>query len=105
MIVNGEYKDDPQKKTPLGKLIHDFNCRKADDMNYSILADRVRYFKEDEEGVATMCKIIEDIVNEEKKATAIKLLEKGLSVEDIASVLRITVDKVEEFINGEVILA
>ena len=32
-------------------------------MNYSVLADRVRYFKEDE-GVSTMCKAMEDMRNE-----------------------------------------
>ena len=33
-------------------------------MKYKILADRVRYFKEDEKGVATMCKAMEDMRNE-----------------------------------------
>jgi len=51
-----------------------------------------------------MCKAIEDIVNEEikeeKKATAIKMLEEGLPIEQIARILRLTADKVEELING-----
>ena len=31
--------------------MHDFSCTNPKDMYYKILADRVRYFKEDEEGV------------------------------------------------------
>lgn len=33
-------------------------------MNYEALAKRARYYKQDEKGVATMCKIMEDIRNE-----------------------------------------
>ena len=51
IYVNLQIKDE----SALGKLMHDFSCTDAKDMKYKILADRVRYFKEDEEGVATMC--------------------------------------------------
>ena len=44
--------------------MYDFSCTNAEDMNYSVLADRVRYFKEDEKGVSTMCKAMEDMRNE-----------------------------------------
>ena len=30
--------------------MHDFFCTDPDDMNYKELADKVRYFKEDEKG-------------------------------------------------------
>ena len=33
-------------------------------MYYEVLADRVHYFKEDEKGVAVMCKAMEDMRNE-----------------------------------------
>ena len=33
-------------------------------MNYQQLAKKVRYFKEDEKGVAAMCKVMEDMRNE-----------------------------------------
>ena len=36
-----------------GKLMHDFFCIDPDDMNYKKLADKVRYFKEDEKGRGT----------------------------------------------------
>ena len=60
LYVNAQMKDD----TALGQLMHDFACTSADEMHYQILADRVRYFKEDAEGVAAMCKIMEDMKNE-----------------------------------------
>ena len=47
-----------------GKLMHDFFCTDPDDMHYKELADKVRYFKEDEKGVAVMCKVMEDMRNE-----------------------------------------
>ena len=34
------------------------------DKKYKELADKVRYFKEDEKGVAAMCKVMEDMRNE-----------------------------------------
>lgn len=43
IYVNSQIKG----KTALGKLMHDFTCTDPDDMNYSVLAQRVRYFKED----------------------------------------------------------
>ncbi len=50
-------------------------------MKYKILADRVRYFKEDEKGVATMCKAMEEMrneaVKEERVEVARQLLELG----------------------------
>ena len=52
IYVNGA---DKNASTELGKLMHDFFCTNADDMHYKELADKVRYFKEDEKGVATMC--------------------------------------------------
>ena len=44
IYVNSQIRDD----TSLGKLMHDFACIEAKDMFYPVLADRVRYFKEDE---------------------------------------------------------
>jgi len=63
VYVNGAYEDE---STPLGKLVHDFRCTRAEDMYYPILRERVRYFKEEPEGVAHMCKAIEDFA--EKRA-------------------------------------
>lgn len=53
IYVNGSYTD---VSTELRQLMADFSCTDAEQMHYQILANRVRYFKEDTEGVATMCK-------------------------------------------------
>ena len=58
IYVNAAYQDD----TPLGRLMHDFFCEAPDDMHYSVLANRARFFKENERGASTMCKLIEDLV-------------------------------------------
>ena len=57
LYVNGEYCGDDE----LGKLMYDFNCTDADDMNYELMAERTRYLKEDPEGVRMMCKAMEDM--------------------------------------------
>ncbi len=44
--------------------MHDFSCTDAKDMHYKILADRVRYFKEDAKGVEVMCRTLEDMRKE-----------------------------------------
>ena len=68
IFVNSQIQDE----TALGKLMHDFRCTKADDMNYSVLAQRVRYFKENEEGAIKMTKAMEERIKEaEAKAAAI----------------------------------
>lgn len=88
LYVNAKYQDD----TPLGKLMHDFSCTNPSDMNYEVLAKRARYFKEDKEGVITMCQAMEDLIKEEKIDIAIKMLQDGdLSVERIADYLGLTV--------------
>ena len=54
IYVNSQIKDE----TKLGRLMHDFSCTDAKDMYNKVLADRVRYFKEDERGVEIMCQIM-----------------------------------------------
>ena len=77
IYVNGKY----EGNDPIGDLMHDFHCKKADDMKNKILADRVRYLKEDEKGVKHMCRIMEDFEKEVKEEQtielAVKLLESG----------------------------
>ena len=56
MYVNGEYRGD----NPLGKLMHDFSTANADEMYFKELADKIRFFKQDEEGVQMASKIVEE---------------------------------------------
>ena len=58
-----------------------------------------RYFKEDKEGVAAMCKVMEDMVLEEitenKKEIALSMINDGvLSLEKIASYVGLTVEEI-----------
>lgn len=55
--VNGEYRGDDE----IGRLMHDFNCHDAEDMNYDLLANRTRYLKENPKGVTDMCRSMEDM--------------------------------------------
>ncbi len=44
-----------------------------------------------------MCKMVEDLMKEEKKNTAIKMLaKKKLSIEDIAEITELTIEEVKE---------
>ena len=65
-----------QDETELGKLMSDFFCTDANDMNYKVLADRVRYFKEDEKGVASMSRVFEEIAREAAEKAARETAEK-----------------------------
>ena len=59
LYVNGSRKDD----TPLGKLMQDFSNTDPHSMNYKVLSERTRYFKE-EGGVAVMCRAMEEMRKE-----------------------------------------
>lgn len=47
IYVNGNYQNED---SPIGKLVHDFDCKKSEDMFYPILAKQIHYFKETEGG-------------------------------------------------------
>jgi len=67
VYVNGSYKGND----PIGKLMHDFKCKKSKDMHYKELADGVKHFKE-EGGRKMVCEAVEEYA--EKKA-----IEAGIS--------------------------
>ena len=85
-----------QDDTPLGRLMHDFHCTNPSDMYYHDLAARARYFKEDDEGVRTMCKAMEDMRNEtEKKAkteVAMEMLKEHLPIAQVARITKLSID-------------
>ncbi|MDO4921591.1 MAG: Rpn family recombination-promoting nuclease/putative transposase [Phascolarctobacterium sp.] len=64
IYVNGNCR---YEQTALSRLMHDFFCTNASDMHYHELKQRVKYLKETEEGVQTMCKIMEDLVEDVRK--------------------------------------
>ena len=66
-----------------------------------VLADRVRYFKEDEKGVASMSRVFEEIAKEAAKENSIKMAElmlesKKLSYEEIAEFTQLTIEEIKE---------
>ena len=101
LYVNGEYRGD----SDIGKLMHDFSCTDADDMNFELMAERTRYLKENPEGVSEMCKVIEDVRTQERRETMIevarKLLFDGtLTLEKIAECVGLPLDEVKKLQTG-----
>ena len=89
------------KDSALGKLMSDLYCTNADDMNYEELSKKVRTYKETEEGVNTMCDILDEMKNEvelkTKIATAMTMINDGsLSLEKIAEYSHLSLEKVRE---------
>ena len=100
LYVNGEYRGE----SDLGKLMHDFNCTKADDMNFELMAARTRYLKENPKGVSEMCRLMEDMRNESLKEgikegainTAKRMLsDEMLTLEKIAEYAGLSLDEVK----------
>ena len=102
IYVNSQVKDD----TKLGRLMQDFTCTNPNDMNYPVLAQRVRYFKEDTKGVATMCRAFEEVREDGKLEgklegardnsleVARSMLADGVPYEVIAKYTKLSVEEV-----------
>ena len=98
IYVNGSIRTDD---SALGKLMSDFCCTKADGMYYKELSDKVRHYKESEEGVKTMCDIWEEVKNEGKIEASIEnaktmLKDGSLPYEKIAEFSGLSIEKVRE---------
>lgn len=97
IYVNASYKDD----TELGKLMHDFSVIEPEDMNFEVLANATSYYKKDKEGIQAMCKAMEDMITDEKKLAAVRMLkDKELTKEQIAKYLDLALEIVEELANN-----
>ena len=101
LYVNGAYRGD----SPIGRLMHDFGCVDPSDMYYDVLADRVKFFKESKEGVAVMCRAIEDMwkraVNEGEENRArnivLRMLAAGkYTVAEIADISGLSIEEVKK---------
>ena len=90
IYVNSSITDE---NTSLGRLMHDFRCTKADDMYYPVLAERVRYLKENEEGVATMCEAMEKLTKEARAYGVAQGIEQGIEQGKVDIVLGMLRDK------------
>ncbi len=85
--------------------MHDFNCTKADDMNFELLAERTRYLKENPKGVQEMCKVMEDMRNESlkegikegMKEAALRMLVAGkYAVEEIVNISGLSLEEINQ---------
>lgn len=96
-----------QEDTELGRLMHDFHCKKAEDMYSRILADRVYELKETQKGVEFMCQEMEQIYYEGEKSgelkarkeTAMLLVEDGMDISRIARLMKVTEQDIHEWID------
>lgn len=116
MYVNGDYRGD----NALGRLMHDFSTPDADKMYFNELASKVRFHKQDEQGVEMASKIVEEYGDiraaealkigiqqgEEKKAIedARNFYVNGASIELIAKSLKMTEEQVKEIVKDVVLV-
>ena len=124
IYVNSSCQDD----TELRRLMKDFHCKNAEDIHSKVLARRVYELKETQEGVDSMCREMDEIYNEgaklgeergriqgiaeglaagemkKAKETALALAEKGMSVADIADIVKVSVKLVQEWLSGNMSL-
>ena len=102
IYVNGSYRDE----TPIGKLMHDFSCKNPSEMYYGVLAERTRFFKESKEGIAVMCKAMEDMRDQAYKegriSMVIQMLKAGkYDLKDIAALSGMSVEELEKLKAGK----
>lgn len=106
IYVNSQIQDE----TELGKLMRDFYCTDADEMHNQPLADRVRYYKEDQEGAMSMCRELEQMraeaaaeaaakaAAEKSKSITHHLNEIGMSIEQIAGIVDVPIETIKEWL-------
>ena len=118
IYVNGE----ARTETALGELMQDFFCNDPDKMHYKVLPRRAGYFKEDKEGVDTMCKLMEDYAEKRAKEAAkeaareaarkaardssinfaVELWNDGMrDMEKIAKLTKLPLDEVKKLFEGK----
>lgn len=106
IYVNGEVRTE----TALGELMQDFFCNDPDKMHYKVLSKRAGYFKEDKEGVDTMCKLMEDYAEKRAReaaressiSIAVELWNYGIhDMEKIAKLTKLPLDEVKKLFDGK----
>jgi len=101
VYVNGSMKG---QDTELGRLMHDFYCTEAKDFIHKELADRVKYYKENEEGIRDMCQVFDEVRNEgieqgieqSRIENALEMIGDGLPLDKVAKYSQLSIEKVRE---------
>lgn len=109
LFVNGAYEGDSE----IGRLMHDFRCRHAEDMYFEEFRNATKRFKETKEGVKHMSGVIEEYINsiqdEIKDAAkyqnsveiAKAMISRGkLTLEEIAEDTGLSITDVREIAGG-----
>jgi len=102
IYVNGENKSD----TELGRLIHDLKCVDTENFYHNELAQAVRRLKYTEEGVHSMCDIMEELFRKKSEQEhiqfAIKQIARGkLTLEEIAEDYMLPLDEVKRLAQNQ----
>ena len=102
IYVNGAYQD---VESSIGKLIHDFVCRNANDMLCAPMADVTYKYKNTHEGVDYMCKAVEEYGMKQRNEgiqegiikSIMKMIKQGkLSYDQIAEGFDVPIDEVRK---------
>lgn len=100
MYINGDYRGN----NPLGKLMHDFSTPNANEMYYDELAEKVRYHKQDSEGVKVVSEIVEEY-GDERAAEALQIgIQQGAqqkAIEAATNLLRMKVGTPEQIAQAQ----
>lgn len=87
--------------------MQDFWCKRGEDMNYDVLAERVSFFKEKKEGVNEMCEILDEVKEEGKNEgrlegrleTLTELVGKGkISVSEAAQMANMSEEEFKKYL-------
>lgn len=85
--------------TEISELMKCFLQEKVDNPKFKELSNMVRHLKEDEEGVNSMCKIMEDYakerVNENTKSIVKTLIESGMPCEEVSRRLKMPLKEIQ----------
>lgn len=91
IYVNGAY----EGNDPIGRLMNDFRVNDPDEMFSEVLKRKSKFFKETEEGQATMCRMMEEMRKESEANATVKVLatlveQKKISLFDAAQTSQMT---------------
>ena len=87
VYVNGSYKGDDA----IGKLMHDFGCKRSEDIYYPELAEGVKHFKEEEGGRRIMCESVEKYAD--KKAETVRMDNQFEILKNLMESLKLTAEQ------------
>lgn len=88
----------------IAELMECFMQDIVDNKKFPLLSSRVWFYKNEEEGVNTMCKIVEDYANEKVDEIVIKMIRKGFDDECISEMTDLSLKRIAELRKQEMCL-